>query len=214
MLEKYGYGSENVYDLIRQEIKKTPLFRFDWFLKSRTSEEIKRRCATLIALIQKEQNGLDHAEDDDDEEDEDEPKVKKGRETKERIQWILMVYDIAQENYKVQVWNNCRIQVKTPLEKVPLPSSLKQTVVYTLTHIVVPVMICNEIKNTTNDMGWVYACDTVINKIYLNHCQSQDLAHWVIWPHTLEGLTSSRFSRCSNSDCKTDGGSMPKIAFT
>ncbi|SAM04386.1 hypothetical protein [Absidia glauca] len=82
MLEKYGYGSENVYDLIRQEIKKTPLFRFDWFLKSRTSEEIKRRCATLIALIQKEQNGLDHAEDDDDEEDEDEPKRKKTTKSK------------------------------------------------------------------------------------------------------------------------------------
>lgn len=92
MLEKHGYGSENVYDLIRQEIKKTPLFRFDWFLKSRTSEEIKRRCATLIALIQKEQNGLENAggEDDDDEDEEDEPKVKVEREN--RLKRILMVH--------------------------------------------------------------------------------------------------------------------------
>ncbi|KAM3588764.1 chromatin remodeling complex Adenosinetriphosphatase [Umbelopsis sp. WA50703] len=54
MLEKYGYGTENVYDKIRQEIKGSPLFRFDWFLKSRTSQEISRRCNTLISLIQKE----------------------------------------------------------------------------------------------------------------------------------------------------------------
>ncbi|OAD75458.1 Homeodomain-like DNA binding domain-containing transcription factor [Phycomyces blakesleeanus NRRL 1555(-)] len=54
MLEKYGYGTENVYDNIRREIKSSALFRFDWFLKSRTSQEIARRCNTLIGLIQKE----------------------------------------------------------------------------------------------------------------------------------------------------------------
>jgi SWI/SNF-related matrix-associated actin-dependent regulator of chromatin subfamily A member 5 len=31
-----------------------PLSRFDWFLKSRTPQEISRRCSTLIALISKE----------------------------------------------------------------------------------------------------------------------------------------------------------------
>ncbi|ORX47010.1 hypothetical protein DM01DRAFT_1339319 [Hesseltinella vesiculosa] len=69
MLEKYGYGTENVYDFIRQEIKKAPMFRFDWFLKSRTSEEIKRRCNTLVGLIQKEYAG------DEDEEEEEEEEV-------------------------------------------------------------------------------------------------------------------------------------------
>ncbi|KAI8145196.1 SNF2 family N-terminal domain-containing protein [Fennellomyces sp. T-0311] len=54
MLEKYGYGTENVYDHIRREIKDSAMFRFDWFLKSRTSQEIARRCNTLIGLIQKE----------------------------------------------------------------------------------------------------------------------------------------------------------------
>lgn len=54
MLEKYGYGTENVYERIRHEIKQSPLFLFDWFLKSRTSQEITRRCNTLITLIQKE----------------------------------------------------------------------------------------------------------------------------------------------------------------
>ena len=36
-LYKLGYGEEDVYDRIRQEIRNAPQFRFDWFLKSRTS---------------------------------------------------------------------------------------------------------------------------------------------------------------------------------
>lgn len=71
MLEKHGYGTENVYDIIRQEIKKAPMFRFDWFLKSRTSEEIKRRCNTLITLIQKENAEIEEEEDDEEEEEEE-----------------------------------------------------------------------------------------------------------------------------------------------
>ncbi|KAI7880433.1 SWI/SNF-related matrix-associated actin-dependent regulator of chromatin subfamily A member 5-like protein [Lichtheimia hyalospora FSU 10163] len=59
MLEKYGYGTENVYDNIRREIKQSPMFRFNWFLKSRTSQEIARRCNTLIGLVQKENAELE-----------------------------------------------------------------------------------------------------------------------------------------------------------
>lgn len=29
--------------------------RFDWFLKSRTPDELKRRCTTLLAIISKEE---------------------------------------------------------------------------------------------------------------------------------------------------------------
>jgi SWI/SNF-related matrix-associated actin-dependent regulator of chromatin subfamily A member 5 len=63
MLEKYGYGTENVYDHIRREIKQSPLFRFDWFLKSRTSQEVARRCNTLISLIQKENAEFEEPEE-------------------------------------------------------------------------------------------------------------------------------------------------------
>ena len=54
MLEKFGYGSEDVYEKIRFEIRRAPMFRFDWFLKSRTSVEIMRRCGTLITMMSKE----------------------------------------------------------------------------------------------------------------------------------------------------------------
>ena len=37
MLHKYRFGKDDVYDQIRAEIKRSPLFRFDWFIKSRTS---------------------------------------------------------------------------------------------------------------------------------------------------------------------------------
>jgi SNF2 family DNA or RNA helicase len=58
-LEKLGYGTDDIYDLIRQEIRKSPSFRFDWFFKSRTSAELQRRCTTLIALVEKENHEIE-----------------------------------------------------------------------------------------------------------------------------------------------------------
>ena len=57
MLDKYGVNSENVYDNIRQEIQDSPLFRFDWFILSRTAVEIGRRCSTLLHTVEKEFEG-------------------------------------------------------------------------------------------------------------------------------------------------------------
>ncbi|KAJ9071139.1 chromatin remodeling complex Adenosinetriphosphatase [Entomophthora muscae] len=54
MMDKHGQGSEEAHDKIRDEIRKTPLFRFNWFFKSRTPIEIGRRCATLINCLIKE----------------------------------------------------------------------------------------------------------------------------------------------------------------
>jgi SWI/SNF-related matrix-associated actin-dependent regulator of chromatin subfamily A member 5 len=48
-LERFGYGTEDVYDRIKEEIKKSTLFRFDWFIKSRTSlVSLKRSFGYLI----------------------------------------------------------------------------------------------------------------------------------------------------------------------
>jgi SWI/SNF-related matrix-associated actin-dependent regulator of chromatin subfamily A member 5 len=51
MTSKFGYGA---WEEIRSEIRNCWEFRFDWFFRSRSSEEIKRRCDTLIRLIEKE----------------------------------------------------------------------------------------------------------------------------------------------------------------
>ena len=61
-LERFGYGTDEVYDKIRDEIRRHPMFRFDWFLKSRTSLEINRRCNTLIALVTKEATEFEEKE--------------------------------------------------------------------------------------------------------------------------------------------------------
>ena len=38
------------------------MFRFDWFIKSRTAMELQRRCNTLIMLIEKEMNEIEERE--------------------------------------------------------------------------------------------------------------------------------------------------------
>ncbi|KAG0140791.1 hypothetical protein CROQUDRAFT_664695 [Cronartium quercuum f. sp. fusiforme G11] len=53
-LHRHGLGKEEVWELIKKDIIESPLFRFDWFIKSRTPQEIMRRCNTLVQLIVKE----------------------------------------------------------------------------------------------------------------------------------------------------------------
>ena len=82
MLNKYGIDSEGLYEKIRDEIRESPLFRFDWFFLSRTPQEISRRCATLITTVTREMEGgkeNKRAVEEEDEEDEEAPAKKKGR---------------------------------------------------------------------------------------------------------------------------------------
>lgn len=54
LLDRYGIDSENLYEHIRDDIRESPLFRFDWFFLSRTPTELSRRCNTLIQTVVKE----------------------------------------------------------------------------------------------------------------------------------------------------------------
>lgn len=42
------------WDELKAEIRKSHLFRFDWFFKSRTAQELQKRCEALVRLIEKE----------------------------------------------------------------------------------------------------------------------------------------------------------------
>ena len=53
-LNYHGMDQDNVYELIKRDISEFPVFRFDWFFKSRTPQEIQRRCNTLLAMLEKE----------------------------------------------------------------------------------------------------------------------------------------------------------------
>ncbi|UZP36185.1 hypothetical protein NXS19_004001 [Fusarium pseudograminearum] len=79
LLDRYGIDSEGLYEKMRDDIRESPLFRFDWFFLSRTPIELSRRCTTLITTIVKEfedvpaRNGVNgkSKRDPDDENDED-----------------------------------------------------------------------------------------------------------------------------------------------
>uniref|UniRef100_A0A7N0U8U4 Uncharacterized protein n=1 Tax=Kalanchoe fedtschenkoi TaxID=63787 RepID=A0A7N0U8U4_KALFE len=59
MVHKLGYGN---WDELKAAFRTSPLFRFDWFVKSRTTQELQRRCDTLIRLVEKENLELDEKE--------------------------------------------------------------------------------------------------------------------------------------------------------
>jgi SWI/SNF-related matrix-associated actin-dependent regulator of chromatin subfamily A member 5 len=91
MLHKHGVEGDFIYEKIRDEIRESPLFRFDWFFLSRTPQEIGRRCTTLISAIVRElgdgdlknKNGKRGYEEEDTEEEEEEQPKKKGRRGKQ-----------------------------------------------------------------------------------------------------------------------------------
>ncbi|KAL4858477.1 ISWI chromatin-remodeling complex ATPase [Chlorella vulgaris] len=58
MMHRLGYGA---WDELKAEIRNHWRFRFDWFFKSRTPQELLRRCDQLIRLIEKENEDEDAA---------------------------------------------------------------------------------------------------------------------------------------------------------
>lgn len=56
MLFKYGLDRDDVYELIRDEIRESPLFELDFFFQSRTPMELARRASTLMQCLEKEFN--------------------------------------------------------------------------------------------------------------------------------------------------------------
>lgn len=54
MLEKWGVENEYVHDLIREAIRESPIFRYDWFILCRSSKEIGRQCKKLLTIVARE----------------------------------------------------------------------------------------------------------------------------------------------------------------
>ncbi|WOH15939.1 hypothetical protein DCAR_0935487 [Daucus carota subsp. sativus] len=59
MTHKLGYGN---WDELKAAFRTSPLFRFDWFVKSRTTTELARRCDTLIRLVERENQEFEERE--------------------------------------------------------------------------------------------------------------------------------------------------------
>ena len=102
MLDRYGIDGEGIHEKIRDEIRESPLFRFDWFFLSRTPLEISRRCTTLLTTVAREfdeqgKNGTvgakGRAREEDDEDEESAAPAKK--KAKNGVKVHLNIYQAA-----------------------------------------------------------------------------------------------------------------------
>ena len=82
-LNHYGMQAEDVYERIKRDISEFPVFRFDWFFKSRSPQELARRCTTLLSMIEKESE----AEKVDG--------VKKGTTSRGKVWFLFRIYSCA-----------------------------------------------------------------------------------------------------------------------
>ncbi|GMM37369.1 DNA translocase [Saccharomycopsis crataegensis] len=57
MVNKFGLTTENLYDKIKESLKESDLFKFDWFFQSRTAQELGRRTNTLLLALTREFEG-------------------------------------------------------------------------------------------------------------------------------------------------------------
>eukprot|EP00026_Physarum_polycephalum_P000788 Phypoly_transcript_00789.p1 GENE.Phypoly_transcript_00789~~Phypoly_transcript_00789.p1 ORF type:complete len:1293 (+),score=424.61 Phypoly_transcript_00789:569-3880(+) len=59
MMHKLGYGE---WEQLKLEVRKAWQFRFDWFIKSRTTIELSKRCELLMRMIEKENQDIEEKE--------------------------------------------------------------------------------------------------------------------------------------------------------
>lgn len=59
MIHKIGYGN---WDELKTAFRTETVFKFDWFIKSRTAQELARRSDTLIRLVEKENQEYEERE--------------------------------------------------------------------------------------------------------------------------------------------------------
>lgn len=52
-MNEIGYDREDLYEQLRERILRESIFRFNWFIKTRTMDELMRRCQKLIGILEK-----------------------------------------------------------------------------------------------------------------------------------------------------------------
>lgn len=55
MMYRHGYGAA---ERIRMSIRRAWQFRFDWYFKSRSAQEIQKRCDVIVKIIEKENDDI------------------------------------------------------------------------------------------------------------------------------------------------------------
>jgi len=102
MTHRHGYGA---IERIRMEIRAAPQFRFDWYFKSRNSNEIQKRCDTIVKMVEKENEELRKREQEEDAKKRraEEEKKRATEEEKSRIakEAIATVQNQSQKLYNI-----------------------------------------------------------------------------------------------------------------
>lgn len=62
MMYRHGYGAA---ERIRMEIRRAWQFRFDWYFKSRSAQEIQKRCDLLVKVIERENEEVQKKEEEE-----------------------------------------------------------------------------------------------------------------------------------------------------
>lgn len=62
MMYRHGFGAA---ERIRMEIRRAWQFRFDWYFKSRSAQDIQKRCEALIKIVERENEELRKKEEDE-----------------------------------------------------------------------------------------------------------------------------------------------------
>merc|ERR1712127_130713 len=74
MMHRHGYGAAR---RIQLEIRRAWQFRFNWFFKSRSPQEIQKRCDVLIRVVEREVQ--DHRSEEAAKEEEEQQKLKEAQ---------------------------------------------------------------------------------------------------------------------------------------
>lgn len=62
MMYRHGYGAA---ERIRMEIRRAWQFRFDWYFKSRSAQEIQKRCDLLVRFVERENEAVRKREEEE-----------------------------------------------------------------------------------------------------------------------------------------------------
>ncbi|KAL7543063.1 hypothetical protein ACHAXR_012376 [Thalassiosira sp. AJA248-18] len=110
MMHRHGYGAAR---RIQLEIRRAWQFRFNWFFKSRSPQEIQKRCDVLIRVVEREVQ--EHREKEDAKEEEEEKQRKLLEEAKNKMEEV--------ESQSSEPQQTMEVEEEQPAQSMPQPPS-------------------------------------------------------------------------------------------
>eukprot|EP00935_MAST-01C_sp_MAST-1C-sp1_P001291 g1291.t1 len=119
-VQMYGYGN---WDRIHQAVRACHCFKFDYWLRSRTREEVKRQCERLMKEAEKENQELVRRSADEEKQRQKEEAERVATEEKERIESAERKRKIRELDAKIAQAQKGLAEFRKKHKAVALPSS-------------------------------------------------------------------------------------------